>query len=118
MPPLDGCDDMELFLNLLWLAIAITALLITPRRSNRVSVAIGCALALLFPIVSVSDDLMADRDSFEEALALVVKAVILIVAFIAVERIESIRPRRATLLLVPLADPRSPPPGPLVACRA
>ncbi len=100
---------MELFLNLLWLAIAVGALLTAPRRSKRVSFAIGCTLALLFPIVSVSDDLIADRDSFEEALAIVVTAVILLIAFVAVARIESIRPRRITLLLVPRSDPRSPP---------
>ena len=109
MPPLDGCDDMELFLNLLWLAIAITALLITPRRSSRVSVAIGCVLALLFPIVSVSDDLLTDRDSFEQALAIVVEAVILVITFVTIARIRASCVRRASLLLVPSADPRSPP---------
>ena len=73
MPPLDGCDGMELFLNLLWLAIATAAVLTAPRRSRRVSFAIGCALALLFPIVSVSDDLLAGHESSEEALAIVVR---------------------------------------------
>jgi len=100
---------MENFLNLLWIGIAIAALLTAPRRSPRVSLALGCALALLFPIVSVSDDLLSDRDSFEEALAIVVKAVILVVAFVTIARIEPVRPRRATLTLVPSSDPRSPP---------
>jgi len=100
---------MENFLNLLWLTIAAAAMLTVPRPSRRVSLAIGCALALLFPIISVSDDLIADRDALEEALALLVEAVILVVAFVAVAKVESIRPRRATLLLVPLTDPRSPP---------
>jgi hypothetical protein len=111
MPPLDGCDAMELFLNLLWLAMSAAALLTLPRRSNRVSLALGCVLALLFPIVSVSDDLISDRDSFEEALAIVVTAVILAIPFVAVARIETIRPRRAALLLVTSSDPRSPPRG-------
>jgi hypothetical protein len=109
MPPLDGCDIMELFLNLLWLAIAATAILTVPRRSTRVFFALACALALLFPIVSVSDDLMPDRESFEEALALIVNAVILIIAFVAVARVTPLRPRHVTLLLVPHTDPRSPP---------
>ena len=101
---------MELFLNLLWLATAITAaLLIAPRRSNRAWFAIGCALALLFPIVSVSDDLLPDRDSFEEALAIAVEAVTLIIIFVAIARVKNLRPRGVTLLLVPSADPRSPP---------
>jgi Na+/H+ antiporter NhaD/arsenite permease-like protein len=100
---------MENLLNLLWIGIAIAALLTAPRRSGRVSLALGCALALLFPIVSVSDDLLTDRDSFEEALAIVVKAVILLIAMVTIARIESIRPRRVTLLFVPPSDPRSPP---------
>jgi hypothetical protein len=108
MPPLDGCDTMENFLNLLWLTIAAAALLTAPRRPRHTWLALGCALALLFPIVSVSDDL-ADRDVFEEALALLVKAVTLTVAFVAIGKIESIRPRRVTLCLIPLTDPRSPP---------
>jgi len=109
MPPLDGCDAMETFLNLLWLTIAAAAMLTAPRRSRRVRFAIGCALALLFPIISVSDDLIADRDALEEALALVVEAVIFAVALVAVASIESIGVRRATLLLIPHTDPRSPP---------
>jgi hypothetical protein len=100
---------METFLNLLWLTIAAAAMLTASRRSPRVRFAIGCALALLFPIISVSDDLIADRDALEEALAIVVEAVIFVVALVAVARVEMIRPRHATLLLVPLSDPRSPP---------
>src|SRR5438128_11942333 len=109
MPPLDGCDGMELFLNLLWLATAMTTLWIAPRRSSRALLAIGCTLALLFPIVSVSDDLLPDRDSFEEALAIAVEAVTLIIIFVAIARVKNLRPRGVTLLLVPSADPRSPP---------
>ncbi|HEY8133660.1 MAG TPA: hypothetical protein VII12_17410 [Thermoanaerobaculia bacterium] len=100
---------MEVFLNLLWIGIAIAALLTAPRRSGRVSLALGCALALLFPIVSVSDDLLTDRDALEEALAVVVKAVILSIALVTIARIELLRPRRVTLLVVPPSDPRSPP---------
>src|SRR5258705_3580430 len=108
MPPLDGCDTMENFLNFLWLTIAVTALLTAPRRKRHAWMALGCALALLFPIVSLSDDL-ADRDVLEEALAIVVKAVTLAVTFVALVWIESIRARRATLSLIPLCELRSPP---------
>src|SRR6266550_8474671 len=108
MPPLDGCDTMENFLNILWVVIAAAALLTAPRRPRQTWLALGCALAVLFPIVSVSDDL-ADRDVLEEALALVVKAATLVIAFVAIGRIESIRPRRVMLSLIPLSDPRSPP---------
>ena len=100
---------MELFLNLLWLLIAAAALVGAPRRSGHILLALVCALALLFPIVSVSDDLIPGRDALEESLAIVVKAINLVVAFVALGRIESIRPRVASLFLVPHSDPRSPP---------
>jgi len=102
---------METFLNLLWLAIAVMALFTAPRRSARALLALGCVLAVLFPIVSVSDDLMADRDSFEEALAIVVEAVILLIALVAVADVDPIRPRRAAFVPLVSADPRSPPRG-------
>jgi hypothetical protein len=100
---------METFLNLLWLAIAITALLTTRRRSTRVLLALGCFLALIFPMVSLSDDLIADRDAAEETLAIVVAAVTLTIALVVVARVESVRYRHVPLLLIPLCDPRSPP---------
>jgi hypothetical protein len=109
MPPLDGCDGMELFLNLLWLAIAIAAVLTAPRRSRRVSIAIGCALALLFPIVSVSDDLLVGHESSEEALAIVVEAVIFVITLVTIARVLAVRPRRAAMVSLPTTDPRSPP---------
>ena len=109
MPPLDGCDGMELFLNLLWLAIAIAAVLTAPRRSRRVSLAIVCAVALLFPIVSVSDDLLAGHESSEEALAIVVDAVIFVITLVTIAQVVVMRPRRAALVSVPTSDPRSPP---------
>ncbi len=99
---------MENFLNILWLTIAAAAMLTAPRQSRHGWLALVCILALLFPIVSLSDDL-ADCNVFEEAPALVVKAVTLVIAFVAIGTIESIRPRRATLSLIPLSDPRSPP---------
>jgi hypothetical protein len=109
MPPLDGCDGMELFVNLLWLAIAITALVSVRKRPRRVQLAVGCALALLFPIVSVSDDLLPDRAMYEDALGLVVEAVTLVIVFVTVARVEVLRPRRRALLVTTSADPRSPP---------
>ncbi len=111
MPPLDGCDSMELFLNLLWLTIAIAALITAPRRSRRVLFAIGCAMALLFPIVSLSDDLLGGQESFEEALAIVVDAVILLIALVAIAAVEAVRPRRAAFVPLVSSDPRSPPRG-------
>jgi hypothetical protein len=99
---------MEDFLNVLWLTIAVTALLTAPRRRSHAWIALACALAVLFPIISLSDDL-AERNVLEEALAIFVKAVTLAVTFVTLEWIESIRTQRATLSVIPFSDPRSPP---------
>lgn len=101
---------MELFLNLLWLVISITALLTVP-RSKRAFYAIGMALVLLFPIVSVSDDLLAGPDSLEDALAIVVDVIILFIAFVAIACVEPVRSRRTAFVPLVAADPRSPPCG-------
>ncbi|HEY6843814.1 MAG TPA: hypothetical protein VI391_06575 [Thermoanaerobaculia bacterium] len=100
---------MELFVNLLWLAIAISALVSVRKQPRRVQLAVGCTLVLLFPIISVSDDLLPDRAMYEDALALVVEAVTLVVIFVTVARVIAERPRRVTLLAIASADPRSPP---------
>jgi hypothetical protein len=109
MPPLDGCDGMELFVNLLWLAIAISSLVSVRKQPRRVQLAVGCALALLFPIVSVSDDLLPNRAMYEDAPALVVEAVTLLVVFVTVARVIGEHPPRVTRLSILSADPRSPP---------
>ena len=62
---------MELLLNSIWIATVIAAFACAlPRLRTRgaltIAIALGCALALLFPIISVSDDLVVDRDAFEE----------------------------------------------------
>ena len=71
--------NLELFLNLLWLALAVggfAAVLpraVAPRpdgssrrEAGHAALAILCALAILFPIVSVTDDLHADLQAVEE----------------------------------------------------
>ncbi len=69
---------MELLLNLLWLMLAVPAVLIwrrqpaSPRSSGKQSrsrpfVLLGCLLALLFPVVSVSDDLHPISAEMEES---------------------------------------------------
>ena len=65
---------LELFLNVAWLAIVIAAFAayaFWARHANsaarfRVGVAIACGLALLFPIISVSDDLLPNVAALEE----------------------------------------------------
>jgi hypothetical protein len=73
---------MELFLNFLWLMLALPAVLVWRRHStstqssgrqsgrqslSRFFVLLGCLLALLFPVVSASDDLHPVRAEIEES---------------------------------------------------
>jgi hypothetical protein len=68
---------MELFLNLLWLMLVIPAAWLCAHRVGsvhsaraadrlRALVLLGCVLALLFPVVSATDDLHAMRPEAEE----------------------------------------------------
>src|SRR5580698_11506422 len=70
---------MELFLNLCWLSLLLPAYLLWRQRTfATASVAsahrplmflcvLGCALVLLFPVISASDDLHAMRPEMEES---------------------------------------------------
>src|SRR5579864_2631847 len=68
---------MELLLNICWLLLALAAVLgwrqhsqCARRRSPIVCLlALSCALILLFPIISESDDLHAMRQEMEESSA-------------------------------------------------
>jgi len=70
---------MELFLNLCWLSLLLPAWLLWRRRisstdSKRAAdnplvllCTLGCALILLFPVISATDDLHAMRPEMEES---------------------------------------------------
>lgn len=71
---------MELFLNLCWLSLALPAFLLWRQRWGAdchgdsappppllFLCALGCALVLLFPVISASDDLHAMRPEMEES---------------------------------------------------
>lgn len=70
---------MELLLNLAWLLLAVPAYWVwrqdsSARGTRRVTsmqcvLALGCALLLLFPVISASDDLHAMRAEMEESAA-------------------------------------------------
>jgi hypothetical protein len=102
----------EFVLNGIWLAVAVTTMLVVPRRSVKATIALGCVLALLFPIISVSDDLSADRATIESAVVAIVATMLL--AFAALVPLGRVERRRAHIALVHVAtpsDPRSPPRG-------
>jgi hypothetical protein len=67
---------MELFLNLCWLTLALPAYLLWRQRVSTnpwsqaslvIICTLGCALVLLFPVVSASDDLHAVAQAMEES---------------------------------------------------
>jgi hypothetical protein len=69
---------MELLLNLVWIALALMALSSFVRRRrqgtwtarvphHKALLALGCALVLLFPVVSASDDLHPTQALLEDA---------------------------------------------------
>ena len=100
---------MELLSNALWLAVAAAAFYYAPRRTPRVMVALACLIALLFPIISVSDDLICPDAIYSVFSFVVVALFAFLTAFIALNVIEPERRSRALLLVATLSDPRSPP---------
>lgn len=100
---------IELVLNALWLAVVAGAFSVIPRRSSRATIGIACILVLLFPIISVSDDLALDSNSLEEALAIIVAFLVVVAGFIALARVEQTLAAPALILVTIPSDPRSPP---------
>ena len=100
---------MELALNILWLAVVITGFVIAPKRRSRMFwFALIATAALLFPIISVSDDFNTDWAS-NDAAAAVVAMLVLSVVFVAIARLRSYPPTAATVHVATPSDPRSPP---------
>ena len=100
---------IETVLNLIWVAIAVGAFAIVPRRKPQALIALACAMALLFPIISITDDLTNDPATFERAIAILVEFLVLLALFIAIASVEDRRLRRAAILITSPSDPRSPP---------
>jgi hypothetical protein len=99
-----------MILNAIWVAVAVTTMVVVPRRSLRATIALGCVLALLFPIISASDDFSADRETLERAAVAILSTLLL--AFVVLQALGSLERRREQVALILLAtpsDPRSPP---------
>jgi len=63
---------MELFLNLIWMVLAASTMCAWGRRRNHPQsrphlIALVCLLALLFPVISATDDLNAMRSEMEDS---------------------------------------------------
>jgi hypothetical protein len=99
---------MELLLNLLWLAIAVAGFVLVPKRSGRIWLVLACAAVLLFPIISASDDMNADR-TFNDAAAAIVVTIVLYVGFVAIARLRSLPATVYAVHVATPSDPRSPP---------
>ena len=99
---------MELALNLVWLVVAGAGLALVPKRSRLVWYALLCAAALLFPIISVSDD-MHDDWALNDAVAAIAVTIVLAVAFVVVAHLRFFPPAVYAVHVATLSDPRSPP---------
>ena len=101
---------MEQILNLIWIAIAIgfAAAVLPRRRDARTIAALACVAAVLFPVISVSDDMLADR-TLLDVFAVVLVGFALAIGLTFVSRISA-RRRTLQLLTIPIhSNPRSPP---------
>ena len=78
------------------------------QSSTRAVFAIGCAVALLLPVLSIFDDDFSDRDAFD-ALAVPVSAFVIAAMLVPIAFVEIERRSLARYPLATLADPRSPP---------
>jgi hypothetical protein len=68
---------MELFLNLVWVLVVVASLIYYRRRhpaavphrriACRSAIALFCALAILFPVISLTDDLHAEQAVMEDS---------------------------------------------------
>ena len=99
---------IETALNAIWLLVASGVLVVAPRCTTRTRIALLCAVALLFPIISISDDFNNDASSRLDVAALAVLLFIAIV-FVAIARIAHVEEPRYAIALITPSDPRSPP---------
>src|ERR1700728_188886 len=83
---LEFIRPMEVLLNTVWLLVTISAFLLwrpgkyKERRPNRdckasfAVVALACAMVLLFPVISLTDDLNAEQANMEDSSRTIMKA--------------------------------------------
>jgi hypothetical protein len=99
---------MELALNLIWVAVAAAGFMLVPKRSRLAWFALAAIAVLLFPIISVSDDINTDW-AFNDAAAALVVTFVIAVAFVAIARLRSFPAAVYAIHVATPSDPRSPP---------
>jgi len=101
---------IEQLLNLAWVALAVGsfARLLMHRRDPRALIALAFTMALLFPIISASDDIMSVDRTIQEAFAILAAFAIAFV-LVLVARLSVEAQRIPALVLAPEAETRGPP---------
>lgn len=101
---------MEQILNLAWLAVVLgtSAFVLHRRRDLKTAAVLIAFAALLFPIISASDDMTADR-TLIDAFAAVLVAFTLLLALVSAYRLAVEQRLMHSLAVITYSDPRSPP---------
>ena len=97
----------EAVLNLIWVALATGACAAAWRSPRRSRAALICAVMLLFPIISISDDFNSDP-TLTDAIALAV-TMVLAVLMIALAHVHKVAEPAYLFAFRTPSDPRSPP---------
>lgn len=102
---------MELVLNLTWAMIAVgsSATVLRRSRDRKSVVAVFFILALLFPIISASDDLLSADRALDSGLAAVLAFIAFWIGLVAIAHLSAENLGFARLEPIPNSDPRSPP---------
>ncbi|HEX3582095.1 MAG TPA: hypothetical protein VH087_10060 [Thermoanaerobaculia bacterium] len=101
---------IEQLLNMAWLALAIGsfATLLRRRHDRKALLALAFAMALLFPIISASDDMMNVDRAIEEVFA-VLAAFAIAFLLIVLARLSVETQLIPAIVLAPERDTRGPP---------
>ncbi len=100
---------MESTLNIIWVIVGAGLFAAIRPKTRQLKIALLCAVVLLFPIISVSDDLSSAADRVLEEAALLVPLLMVIIALMALALLEMPRVHWRRVLLPVQSDPRSPP---------
>ncbi|HSP35127.1 MAG TPA: hypothetical protein VLU46_12485 [Thermoanaerobaculia bacterium] len=103
----------EQLFNVVWFAVAMMSFAIVlprvkPQRRVHAALVLAAVTALLFPVISISDDLNVDWSS-QEVVAVLSILTALFLALAAIARLTPAATQLVAFETVDLSDPRSPP---------